>query len=512
MAGRYINGVWVDDEEQQPGEEFAGTYDPEAMEFTPANDGTAPITYNVGPDPLDADPDKAATAADAKVATVLASRMSGGRVTNPGNEYKDFYREAREEASQRALAAQTSFRNSDLSGGKDEEVESHVAKAILAFAPIVAGYMLGGNELGAYGAQVGVKAVGQMENDKKEREKERRGRALEDRKFALDEYQSANKDLRDISMKEADMAARRENMLLAAETQVDVAGRAAQARSQAGRPSEYGAPNRGSVGIVSPEVLEERARYFEGIGAAGKAAEIRAAIASGDRITYGQFNYGPWAPPQRGSSAATVGSVAGTAATIGPVKAAVGALRKAVNDFSVQDKNPLQILGKKAEAFASSTSDAYTPIRNYLTGENQTNLSYVGSQIRPIAMAVAKSLYGSSQQSAVEGERVMSLFVRPEAYTSGSVLYMLYNTINQGIVDGSARIRAEGAKEGQAEALQQLKEMKAELDFMIQEDASLRIPMLQGGTIGDAFQKQNSGPMAGGMSENKRRLLAEAMK
>jgi hypothetical protein len=175
MAPRYINGVWVDDEEQQPGEEFAGVIDSETGEYTPAipdaydssvsaegfstdEEDRLPITNNVGPDAVVADPDKAATAADAKVAAVISTRTFGDPDSYPGVKLYPSEQKQVERLWAQEAAAKTRFNQLSLAGGKDDEVEGHVAQAILAFAPIVAGYMLGGNELGAYGAKLGVDA------------------------------------------------------------------------------------------------------------------------------------------------------------------------------------------------------------------------------------------------------------------------------------------------------------------------------------------------------------------
>lgn len=182
MAGRYINGVWVDDEEQQPGEEFAGVIDSNTGEYTPAipdaydssvsaegfstEKESIPATYNVGPDPIDVDPNKAATAQDAKVSAAIATRTFGDPATYPGVKLYPSEQKQVERLWAQEAAAKTRFNQLSLAGGKDDEVEAHVAQAILAFAPIVAGYMLGGNELGAHGAKVGLQASAQYDKER----------------------------------------------------------------------------------------------------------------------------------------------------------------------------------------------------------------------------------------------------------------------------------------------------------------------------------------------------------
>jgi hypothetical protein len=223
MAPRYVNGIWVDDEEQQPGEEFAGVIDSETGEYTPVipsattsdltEEGVETSDPPVAPDnsAVDAialDPEKAATAADAKnIASVLTHNFleknpyAGERLLPSEQKYAD-------QLWAQEQAAKTQFKNLSLAGGKDDsDVDKYVAQAILAFAPIIGGYMLGGNELAAYGSKLGVKASEDYRKEVKTKDKNEKTLTRAQQLEIVKDSETRQKELKTLAL----AAARRNN-------------------------------------------------------------------------------------------------------------------------------------------------------------------------------------------------------------------------------------------------------------------------------------------------------------
>jgi hypothetical protein len=168
-------------------------------EGLPTEDPGVPVGNNVI-DAVGIRPELSMTAQEAKLA---AKQMPSRPASYAGQRFLGAEKSILDRLQTEDDVARNRFNQLSLAGGKDDDVEGHVAQAILAFAPIVAGYMLGGNELGAYGAKLGVNASTTYEKDKEKRSDSRKRAALAEKAQLVDDSRTRQKQMESIMLQRA---------------------------------------------------------------------------------------------------------------------------------------------------------------------------------------------------------------------------------------------------------------------------------------------------------------------
>lgn len=179
--------------------------------------GIAPqIDYmGIGRDAIVADPEDVADGSAARAVTgaYLSDRypnLETSQYDTPEKFMSNYY----ESLQQKKAAADTAFNQLTLEGGKEEDkIGQYVAQAILAFTPIAAGYMLGGNELGAYGAGAGVIAQRRMISDQEAEALKEEKKTEAKKAFYAKESQEIGKEMTDFYKKQMDRKASLEDKI-----------------------------------------------------------------------------------------------------------------------------------------------------------------------------------------------------------------------------------------------------------------------------------------------------------
>lgn len=112
------------------------------------------------------------------------------------DDYKKRISNSFQDLEQQKLAAGTKYSELTFEEGKlgeENDIEKAVTQALLAFVPMIGGYMLGGNELAGYGAAVGVGAVNKFEDTQNFNDAMKEKKVKEGKERAAKEYEIATK-------------------------------------------------------------------------------------------------------------------------------------------------------------------------------------------------------------------------------------------------------------------------------------------------------------------------------
>jgi len=162
-------GNWTDEEQEEQGvapSNFGAMFD--------GLNNSAAIDALLKPDPLG---DSSATQTGKALTKSSYKSLIGAQVPDPNSYYSGEEKTVSQglnSIAEQQMALDTKLKELTLAGGKEEDkVGRYVAQALLAFTPVVGGYLLGGNKLAAAGGVLGAKASETFEKTKDARELQR---------------------------------------------------------------------------------------------------------------------------------------------------------------------------------------------------------------------------------------------------------------------------------------------------------------------------------------------------